>query len=175
MVVWLGLEAQLLNFIELLGNLDWDASLLGNWEVDTAHGAEDSGTFIIAVEKISHSAIAKFLGGKSSTIVLSALVEALLPFKVRSIRFDNGPENAEYNILIAAFGSDVAFCQPRSPREKAQVEERIKKVREAVGRCTSFLGFHQWELDKITDHFDDKPMEILRDRETGQWLPLTHI
>ena len=98
---------------------------------------------------------------------MAALVNELLPFKVRSLRSDNGSENAEFPVLEEAFGANIAFCHPRSPREKAQVEERIKRIRELFGRNTGFRCIHQRGLDDPVNQLSRREMPVHK-KEAGE-------
>ena len=117
-----------------------------------AHGP---GTFLIAVEKLSRIVIAVFLGDRSSDAAMRALVEEMRHFTVPTARFDRVPENAHCKVIAKAFGTRVAFYRPQTPREKAQVEERIKRIREVTGDETGLNGqddddaMKLWELDEL--------------------------
>ena len=110
-----------------------DRAEAGHWEADQIIGARNRSSMIWLVERRTRYAIAVTMpDGYTADAALAGLIEGFeqIPAHLRrSVTFDCGAEWAHWPTLAAHHGLDVRFCDPRSPRQRGQVENHNRQAR----------------------------------------------
>ncbi len=147
-------------FIEARSKEANERSELGHWETDTILCKYREGVNVLA-ERMSRSVIITKLVGKDAAATASAITSRLESLPCKTITADNGPENAEHEIISKALDADFFFCHPYHSWEKGTVENRNGVVRRYLPRSTDLSTWSQAELDEIADDINATPMKCL--------------
>lgn len=132
----------------------------GDFEADTMGRSKDSSaqTLVVARERKSRYVLAKKV--KRLSDAMDGFEEILSPLPVKSITFDNGPENARYEEL----GKESYFCHPYSSCEKGSVENVIGVIREYIPKKTDLAWYSDDYIAAIIDRINNIPMKCLKFR-----------
>ena len=100
----------------------------GHWEVDQIIGAYNRSSMIWLTERQSRYLIPVTMpDGYDADAVLAGLIEGLdtVPAHLRrSLTFDCGSEWANWRRLAGHYDLQVWFCDPHSPWQRGQIENR---------------------------------------------------
>lgn len=152
-----GLHGQILHMtpIELRCN---ERTRYGHWESDLmVSGRSGTGGLSTHVERKSRLVVAQKVKNLSSLEKQKTLVQIVQDFKVKSITFDRGHENARHHELdIPTF-----FCNAYHSCEKGGVENANKMIRTFFPKKTDFTSVSQEEVNRIVSIINNKPRKIL--------------
>ena len=138
----------------------------GHWEGDTLIPVGQHGAILVCVEKVTRIIRAIYLPSKDSRDMMEAMAWVLGIYKVFTMTVDQGTEFRYYDVVEGAVGCTFTYCDPKSPTQKAQVEERIKRIREWISKRCDVRGnaltpaILQWELDEICWHINQRSMRV---------------
>ena len=98
---------------------------IGHWEVDLIVSSKSSYVLSVLVERTSRLVKIAKLAEKKAVLHKTSMMRRLSAFEpktVKSITYDNGPENALHYQLNTALGTKSYFCKPYHSWEKGTVE-----------------------------------------------------
>lgn len=132
----------------------------GDFEADTMGRSKDasSQTLVVARERKSRYVLAKRV--RSLRNAMDGFKEILSPLPVKSVTFDNGPENSRYNELDAP----SYFCHPYSSCEKGSVENIIGIIRDYIPKKTDLADYSDSYIAAVVDRLNNIPMKCLKFR-----------
>lgn len=131
---------------------------LGDWEIDTIHGAQKQGNLLTIVERVSRLTLIKYLPKRTAEAVEKATIELLMPYKnfVLSITSDNGSEFANHEKISQALDAKFYFAHPYSSWERGTNENTNGLIRQYFPK--------KKPLDKVTEDQVKHTMERLNFR-----------
>jgi len=155
-----GISGQLLYMtpIELRPLSATNRTRYGHWESDlVVSGRSGSGGLSTSQERKSRYLVAQKVCDLSSDEKQKTLVPLIQEYKVSSITFDRGHENAKhYALLVSSY-----FCNVYSSFEKGGVENANKMIRRYFPKKTDFSLITQEEINRIVFIINNKPRKIL--------------
>lgn len=139
---------------------------IGDWEIDTVRGKNDSKVCIATfADRKSRYYIASVMkNAKASTFnkVADKDFRKKSRGKVKSFTADNGHEFASHEKLSKKFeGAIVYFAKPHAPWEKPTNENENGLLREFFPKGETLKNITQEELDKACDLINDRPRKVL--------------
>jgi IS30 family transposase len=152
-----GVQGQILHMtpIELRNN---ERTRYGHWESDlVVSGRSGTGGLSTHSERKSRYLSAMKVENYSSAEKQKTLVQLVQDFKVKSIAFDRGHENAKHYEL----GVKTYICNAYCSNEKGGVENGNKMIRGFFPKKTDFSSVSQEEIDRIVSIINNKPRKIL--------------
>lgn len=130
----------------------------GHWESDlVVSGRCDTSGISTSVERKSRYIHALKVSNQTANEKQKTLMSLVGEFKVRSITFDRGHENAKHHEL----GIQTYFCNPYTSYEKGSIENANKMIRRYFPKKTNFSLIPQEEVDRIVSIINNKPRKIL--------------
>lgn len=134
---------------------------MGHCEADLLFcaGSQSMNALTCVDRKTRYIAIIKNESKRSELIketIIAKLAERL-PFKLLTLTLDNGSEFA----LHDQFDASAYFCDPGAPYQKGSVENVNKILRSYLPFRKPLDSYSQDELDRIADHINSIPREIL--------------
>jgi transposase, IS30 family len=130
----------------------------GHWEADTVVSKKGvKGGLKTAIERKSRLLIAQKVENMSSEHHADTLKTALEPYVVKSMTYDNGIENREYQKL----GVPSFFADPYRSSQRGSNEQANKMLRWPFPKKTDFSLVSQQEIDREVLLINKKPRKIL--------------
>jgi IS30 family transposase len=152
-----GLHGQILHMtpIELRRN---ERTRYGHWESDLmVSGRSGTGGLSTSLERKSRYLNAQKVKNLSASEKQKTLIPLVQDFKVKSIAFDRGHENARHHEL----GVKTYFCNAYHSCEKGGVENANKMIRKFFPKKTDFNSVSAEEVNRIVSIINNKPRKIL--------------
>lgn len=140
-----------------------DRSTYGHWESDSIVDRTHTGINVIVERKTRLAHITKLTDSSSETTA-HALIQRLGQHPaafVRSITYDNGPENARHLLVNSTLGCTSYFCEPYHSWEKGLVENTNEKIRRYIPKKTEFSTIDQDQLTAIEVALNNRPKRCL--------------
>lgn len=133
-------------------------SRYGHWEADTVVGRKGTrGGLKVACERKSRLVVAARVGSMRPREHAQAMRTIVASRVVRSLTYDNGIENREYESV----GVPGYFCDPYSSWQKGGVENANKMIRRYFAKGTDFASVSQGMVDHVVSIINRKPRRIL--------------
>lgn len=130
----------------------------GHWESDLiVSGRSGTGGLSTHVERKSRFVVAQKVKNQTSTEKQKTLIPLVQGFKVISIAFDRGHENAKHYELH----TQTYFCNAYCSSEKGGVENANKMIRAFFPKKTDFASIPEEEVSRIVSIINNKPRKIL--------------
>ena len=136
----------------------------GHWETDLVVGS-GAGALQVLVERYSRFSRLRRIALKSagaSRAALTFLLQDLPPALRRSITYDNGPENAEHQVLNEDLDLQSYFCEPYHSWEKGTVENTNGLIRRFIPKGTCLETLPESAIVQLEDWLNDRPRKILQ-------------
>lgn len=136
----------------------------GHWESDTIECKTRRGGLNVVLERTSRLTRITKLPSKKSVDTKNALQRKLskLPQSfVKSITYDNGPENARHIETNSDLDCLSYFCQPYHSWEKGAVEQVNGLIRRFLPKGTDISCVHQSSIRKIENLLNNRPRKCL--------------
>ena len=129
----------------------------GDFEADTMGRARSasSETLTVVRERKSRYIMARKVN--QLKFAIDGFKELLSLIPIKSITFDNGPENARYREL----GANAYFCDPFSSWQKGSVENGIGLIREYIPKKSDLADYSNDRISAIIDRINNIPMKCL--------------
>jgi IS30 family transposase len=137
---------------------------IGDWETDTIISRQSKAAVMVLANRFSRLIILKKLARKTALLMHKAQVSSLkdLPLNLRnSITYDNGTENALHELTGKVLDIKTYFCNPYHSWEKGTVENLIGIVRRFYPKKTDWKNISQWDLNKVANFINNRPMKCL--------------
>ena len=113
--------------------------------------------------------IAKKLRTKEQYAGMDAMKNALASYHCLTVTFDRGGEFALWPVLEEEMGIDCYICDPASPNQKGQVENRIGRLRNFIRSGEHFGGLAQSKLGEWCAIINDRRMEVLNGHKPNEY------
>lgn len=136
----------------------------GDWEADTLISRQSKAALLTMVERSSRLVQLEKLDAKTSTLTSQAIISRLLCFPRDSrhtITFDNGPENAEHEVISKATDIKCFFCDTFSAWQRGTNEHTNGLVRQYLPKKTDFAIISSEEIRLIESRLNNRPKKCL--------------
>jgi len=137
----------------------------GHWEGDLIMGKEGRSAMGALVERSTrYVLLVRLPNGRTAGEVRAALtrrINGLRRADLRSLTWDQGKEMAEHLQLTAETGIPVYFCNPRSPWQRATVENTNGLLRQYFPRTRDLSTFSEDEVTRVEQELNHRPRRIL--------------
>jgi IS30 family transposase len=144
---------------------------IGDWETDTIISRQSKAAVMILANRRLRKVILKKLNSKTAIEVHKSHVRSLKDFPPNlrnSITYDNGTENALHELTNKTLGIKSYFCNPYHSWEKGTVENLIGIVRRFYPKKTDWKHVSQWDLNKVANFINNRPMKCLGFKSPNQ-------
>ena len=146
-----------------------ERSVVGHWETDTLLCKYRKGINVLA-ERTSRVVVMTKLFSGDAASTRAAITSRLADVPCESVTGDNGPENAEHELVSQTLAVPFFFCHPYHSWEKGTVENRNGLIRRYLPRRTNLDLVSQEELDDIAADINNRPMKVLGFRTPNEVL-----
>ncbi len=119
----------------------------------------------VLVERTSRLVKIARLSDKTTLLQMASIRRRLIGFTaetVRSITYDNGPENALHYRLNKALKTDSYFCKPYHSWEKGTVENTNGLIRRYLPKKTDFSLVSPKTIKAIENTLNNRPRKCLQ-------------
>jgi transposase, IS30 family len=140
---------------------------IGHWESDSIESKGRKSGLNVLLERASRLVQITKLSSKKSIDTFHAIEKRLSSFPeiyVKSITYDNGPENAKHLQVNDAFKCDSYFCQPYHSWEKGSVEQVNGLIRRYLPKGTDFSEIHYSKIKEVELALNNRPRKCLNFR-----------
>lgn len=136
----------------------------GHWEVDLIDSyLKRGGIQVICERKTRYTLLTKMqtLRGIEARTVLVKRLKKLPSSMVKTLTYDNGPENTYHVFVNRHLGTQSYFCHPYHGWEKGTVENTIGIVRRFYPKGTNFTEVSEADVEKLEAWLNDRPRKCL--------------
>lgn len=137
---------------------------IGDWESDTVESVDHKPGINTLVERKSGLALITRLADKTSQATVSVIANRVnpLPEKAkRTMTFDNGPENSNWQELEAGTGMKVFFANPYHAWERGTNENTNGLIRDYFPKQTDFSMITDEEIRFVESELNTRPRKRL--------------
>jgi len=135
----------------------------GHWETDLVEGQGQSCLKVSVERKDRFTKILKVPNktSKESNKALFNMFSKMPQGSVKSITYDNGPENSGHLELNRILGTDSYFCQPYHSWEKGTVENTNGIIRRFLPKETNFDNISDTQIQQLEFWLNNRPRKCL--------------
>lgn len=137
---------------------------IGHWESDSIESKCRKKALNVVVERATRLVHICKLASKKSIDTNNAIIKRLsihLGHIVKSITYDNGPENAKHLKANEELSCKSYFCQPYHSWEKGAVEQVNGLIRRYIPKGTDLSKVHYKTIEKIERLLNNRPRRCL--------------
>ena len=136
---------------------------LGDWELDTIIGTNQSGAIVSMVERTSKLTKLKKVLHKTAEEVDRALLEKLGPIKafVHTMTADNGKEFSNHERMSLELEAGFYFAKPYHSWERGLNEHTNGLVRQYFPKAKRFDEISQEDLEEVEILLNNRPRKVL--------------
>lgn len=137
----------------------------GHWEADQIVSRSSSYVLSVLVERTSRLVKIARLNDKTALLQMASIrrrLTGLSAESVKSITYDNGPENALHYRLNKALNTDSYFCKPYHSWEKGTVENTNGLIRRYLPKKTDFSLISLKIIKAIENTLNNRPRKCLQ-------------
>lgn len=137
---------------------------LGDWELDTIIGKDNSGAIVSMVERTSKLTKLVKVSHKTAEKVEKAVVKRLKPIKefVYTLTADNGKEFSNHQIVSAALEAGFYFAKPYHSWERGLNEHTNGLVRQYFPKGRRFDDISSEDLENVEVLLNNRPRKVLQ-------------
>ena len=137
---------------------------LGDWELDTIIGTEQSGAIVSIVDRASKLTKLVKVFRRTSQEVTDALIRGLRPLKkfVLTLTADNGKEFANHQKVSEILKAEFYFAKPDHSWERGLNEHTNGLVRQYFPKTKRFDEISEEELMKVEILLNNRPRKVLK-------------
>ena len=137
---------------------------LGDWELDTIIGTEQSGAIVSIVDRASKLTKLVKVFRRTSQEVTDALIRGLRPLKkfVLTLTADNGKEFANHQKVSEILKAEFYFAKPYHSWERGLNEHTNGLVRQYFPKNKRFDEISEEELMKVEILLNNRPRKVLK-------------
>lgn len=143
-----------INKRENLGHWEGDLILFKKTKTNLITLRERKSRFIVAIKNLTKKAAC------TRDNLVKYMKQKQLP-NMQSLTLDNGSEFALHNDISKQLNAKVYFCEPYKSYQKGAIENANKLIRTKLPKRVNIDAFHQADIDKIIENFNDRPMRCL--------------
>ena len=134
----------------------------GDWEADTVVSCRGGKSCLaVFVERKSRLYRLAKMQDKSAGEMLAATIRTLKNQGVKTMKYDNGTENANHEFANNILNCTSFFCNAYHSWEKGSIENRNKILRQFFPKGTNFDLISDAEILKVQMMINDRPMRAL--------------
>lgn len=136
----------------------------GHWESDTIESGDRKGGLNVVLERVSRLTHISKLESKNASDTQRTLIKRLKKHQkesVKSITYDNGPENALHQKVNQKLGIQSYFCLPYHSWEKGAVEQVNGLIRRYIPKKTNISKISPHEIIRIEKLLNNRPRKCL--------------
>jgi len=136
---------------------------LGDWELDTIIGTDQSGAIVSMVERRSKLTKLAIVSKKTAAAVEETLVKRLGPIKdfVLTLTSDNGKEFVNHESIGKTLGAGFYFAKPYHAWQRGLNEHTNGLVRQYCPKSRRFDEISPDELMRIEELLNNRPRKVL--------------
>jgi IS30 family transposase len=136
---------------------------LGDWELDTIIGTENSGVIVSMVERRSKLTKLALVSRKTAIAIEQSLLNRLGPIKewVYTLTADNGKEFASHETIGQALEAGFYFAKPYHSWERGLNEHTNGLVRQYFPKKMRFDEITEEELMQVEQLLNNRPRKVL--------------
>lgn len=134
---------------------------LGDWEVDSVLGRQESQAIISLVERRSRYTLLFKVAARKAEAVAAGLVRALAPHPVRTLTSDNGREFARHEQVAEQLACEFFFAHPYRSCERGTNENTNGLVRQYVPKKCSLDRVDEERLRFVMERLNHRPRKCL--------------
>ena len=138
-------------------------SRVGDWELDSVLGRQESQAIVSAVERRSRFTILAKVDQRKAETVGAAVIDALGPHKERvlTLTSDNGREFANHQQIAQGLGAGFYFARPYHSWERGTKENTNGLLRQYIPKKCSLDKIGTEELRFVMDRLNHRPRKCL--------------
>jgi IS30 family transposase len=136
----------------------------GHWEVDLVESWLKRGGLQVLCERKTRYTLLNKMNSLKGIEARSLLLERmqLLPASiVKTLTYDNGPENTYHKFVNNRLGTQSYFCHPYHSWEKGTVENTIGIIRRFYPKGTNFMEVQEKEVKNLENWLNNRPRKCL--------------
>ncbi len=136
---------------------------VGDWEIDTVVGQEQSGYLVTVVERKTKFTVIGFSKDKKADNIANNIIKILSPYKeiVKTITADNGKEFAEHKLIAKKLNCNFYFAHPYHSWERGLNENTNGLIRQFLPKNYNFKNLKQKTIKKIQNLLNNRPRKTL--------------
>lgn len=136
---------------------------VGDWEIDTVLGVQESRAVVTITERRTRYLVATKVPNRKSPTVAGAVIASLEPHQKRvlTITADNGKEFAGHEFIAAGLEAKVFFARPYHSWERGTNENTNGLLRQYLPKKRSLKPLSELELQRYVARLNDRPRKIL--------------
>lgn len=139
-------------------------SEVGHWEVDTVGVDQYRPTLQVLTERKTRYTKIKKLKRNNADHSKRAIVKSFWntpSYFIKSLTYDNGPENCRHLFVNYKLGSKSYFCRPYHSWERGSVENTIGLIRRIYPKKTRFENVTASQVEKLQFWLNHRPKKCL--------------
>ena len=138
-------------------------SRVGDWELDSVLGRQESQAIVSAVERRSRFTILAKVDQRKAETVGAAVIDALGPHKERvlTLTSDNGREFANHQQIAQGLGAGFYFARPYHSWERGTNENTNGLLRQYIPKKCSLDKIGTEELRFVMERLNHRPRKCL--------------
>ena len=139
-----------------------ERSRIGDWELDTIHGARRNGLVTAVERKAGLTRLGKVPRRGAAEVRCTTMdrFEAEQDL-VLTLTSDNGKEFADHELISSGLNADFYFAHPYSSWERGTNENTNGLVRQYFPKGTDFDEIEPWEIQWVEDRLNNRPRKRL--------------
>ena len=137
---------------------------IGHWESDSVESKCRKKALNVLIERTTRLVHICKVASKKSNDTKDAIIKRLTDHPdhlVKSITYDNGPENAKHLKINEKLNCDSYFCQPYHSWEKGSVEQVNGLIRRYIPKGSDLSKVHYKTIEKIETLLNNRPRKCL--------------
>ncbi|MDL2281206.1 IS30 family transposase [Selenomonadales bacterium OttesenSCG-928-I06] len=134
---------------------------IGDWEVDTVHGAKGKGALLTCVDRKSRYLVAGFSEKFTAESINKTLSNTLKQNPVHTLTFDRGTEFSGFRKIQQDFGVKVFFADPHSPWQRGSNENINGLLRFFFPKGCDFLNISTEYINHVIELINTRPRKCL--------------
>jgi len=146
--------------IDLRPQIVNDRVRVGDWESDTVESCDRKPGINTFVERKTGLVLITKLQNKTSQATMSAIRSRLKPIPrklKKTVTFDNGPENTDWEILEKDTGMKCFFAHPYCSGERGTNENTNGLIRDYFPKKTDFTKVTDQQLQEVENLLNNRP------------------
>lgn len=135
---------------------------IGDIEVDTVISSKGGKSCLfVAVDRRTRYYMIEKMASKNAEEMQKAILKISENFRIKTITYNNGSENALHSKTNELIGCESFFCRPYCSQDKGSVENRNKILRQFLKKGTNFDLISDDEIRNIQNMINYRPMKAL--------------
>jgi IS30 family transposase len=145
----------------------WKRNEFGHWESDLMVSACNASAVQVTVERKSRLVRLRHLKGRTAAENARELIQSLsgIPKQLlKTLTYDNGPENSQHRLVNQALGTQSYFCDQYASWQKGTVENSIGRLRRRLKKQSNLATLSLQALKRLERQMNQTPRKCLQFR-----------